>query len=119
MDSSTMHSTMRNESNTENNFDEKHVAERNEKASSYASEDSSEKVVWDARTVVALASLCLLWVGTIKASLPSRDDSPPDLDRLSTPPLFPRRHGSHSDVLDARRQYSCTCQCCAIQWLSR
>ncbi|SMR47418.1 unnamed protein product [Zymoseptoria tritici ST99CH_3D1] len=56
-----MHSTMRNESNTENNFDEKHVAERNEKASSYASEDSSEKVVWDARTVVALASLCLLW----------------------------------------------------------
>lgn len=56
-----MHSTMRNESNAENNFDEKHVAEHNEKASSYASEDSSEKVVWDARTVVALASLCLLW----------------------------------------------------------
>ncbi|KJY00781.1 hypothetical protein TI39_contig312g00027 [Zymoseptoria brevis] len=42
-----MHSTVRNESDAENHFDEKRVAEHQEKAASYASEDTSEKVVWD------------------------------------------------------------------------
>ena len=87
---------------------------------------------WDWRTRIAMASLCILWVGTLEQMSFYEEKHATSIDRMcritNTSVLHRRlshvhfkghwRQGHHAKFLDSREQHSCSCSDCPVLWLS-